>query len=62
MAQFRYLVLELFRCVARHRLERVQDGSVAGAAANVAVDRLLDLCHRGGRLPLEQAAKEDKLF
>ena len=42
----RDLVLQLLWRVTGESLEGVQDGSVAGAAANVAVDRLLDLSHR----------------
>ena len=61
MAQFRYLVLELFRCVARHRLERVQDGSVAGAATEVPVKNVLDLLHGRLRLSFHQAAENTPL-
>mmetsp|Transcript_42242 Transcript_42242/g.99144 ORF Transcript_42242/g.99144 Transcript_42242/m.99144 type:complete len:463 (+) Transcript_42242:2446-3834(+) len=36
-------------------LERVKDGAVSGAAAQVAVDAVLDLCLRGGRVGAQQA-------
>ena len=50
----RKLVLQVFRRVDGERLEGVEDGPVAGAATDVAVDDLLDVSDGGVRVALHQ--------